>query len=71
MCDDLTRAGVSQAVLATYPVLGLRKDLLRTLVRLYEKNPAAAASHAVSDACERAVPGFRRFNLCDVLLAAD
>jgi HD domain-containing protein len=71
MCDDLTREGVTQAALATYPVLGLRKDLLRTLVRLYEKNPAAAASHAVSDACERAVPGFHRFNLCDVLLAAD
>jgi hypothetical protein len=37
-------------------------------VGLYQRNPAAAASHAVADACERHVPGFRRFNLCDILI---
>jgi HD domain-containing protein len=69
--EELEHAGVTRAVRAAYPALGLRKELLRTLVGLYERNPAAAASHAVADACERAVPGFRRFNLCDVLLAGE
>lgn len=55
-------------VLELYPKSDLREGLLETLVGLYRKNPAAAASHAVADACERLVPGFRRFNLCDVLL---
>ncbi|HWO13941.1 MAG TPA: HD domain-containing protein [Polyangiaceae bacterium] len=71
MSEELTRAGVTKAVVSAYPVLGFRKGLLRTLVNLYEKNPAAAASHAVSDACERQVPGFRRFNLCDALMARE
>jgi hypothetical protein len=42
--------------------------LLDALVALYRKSPEAAASHAVADACERRLAGFRRFNLCDVLL---
>ena len=31
------------------------------------KNRVASASHAVADACERRVEGFRRVNLCEVL----
>jgi hypothetical protein len=69
--DALTREGVTKVALSAYPKLELRRDLLRALVNLYEKNPAAATSHAVSDACERMVPGFHRFNLCDVLLTGD
>jgi hypothetical protein len=62
-------ASPGQAVLDAYPELDLKAGLLAALVGLYRKNPAAAASHAVADACERQVPGFRRFNLCDVLAA--
>jgi hypothetical protein len=56
-------------VLNVYPRLQLHHALPDALVALYRKNPAAASSHAVADACERHVPGFRRFNLCDILLA--
>lgn len=55
-------------VLNACPRLDLHELLIETLVGLYRKNPAAAVSHAVADACERRVPGFRRFNLCDALL---
>jgi hypothetical protein len=58
---------VTALVLEEYPWLGLDRALLDTLVGLYRRNPAAAASHAVADACEGRVEGFRRFNLCDVL----
>jgi HD domain-containing protein len=52
-------------VLADYPWLDNHKSLLTTLVGLYQKNPNAAASNAVADACERRVPGFKRSNFCD------
>jgi hypothetical protein len=56
-------------VLNAYPRLDLQRALPESLVALYRRNPAATASQAVADAWERLVPGFRRFNLCDVLLA--
>jgi hypothetical protein len=65
---DLAADGLAAQVLDAYPDLDLRESLLAALVELYRKNPAASASHAVADACERRVPGFHRFNLCDVLL---
>ncbi len=65
---DVARDGLPAQVLDVYPDLDLKEGLLGALVGLYQKNPAAAASHAVADACERRVPGFRRFNLCDVLV---
>jgi hypothetical protein len=58
---------VTAQVLTAYPWLGLDEALLNDLVGLYRKNPAASASHAVADACERHVEGFRRSNLCDAL----
>lgn len=64
---DVAAAGRAARVLDVYPELDLKEGLLAALVGLYRKNPAASASHAVADACERHVPGFRRFNLCDVL----
>jgi hypothetical protein len=64
---DVAAAGLPALVLEVFPDLDLKEGLLAALVGLYQKNPAASASHAVADACERRVPGFRRFNLCDVL----
>jgi hypothetical protein len=61
--DDATVDGIDGA----YPWLHIDEALLATLVGLYRKNPKAAASNAVADACERRVPGFARFNLCDRL----
>jgi hypothetical protein len=58
-------------VTSAYPRLELHRALPDALVGLFRKNSAASASHAVADACERMVPGFRRFNLCDILLAHD
>ncbi len=55
-------------VLAAYPWLDMHESLPATLVSLFHKNPRAAASNAVSEACERRVSGFTRFNLCDRLL---
>lgn len=66
---EITAAGVDRRALSTYPRLALPRELLGTLVSLYRKNPVAATSHAVADACDRLVPGFQRFNLCDVLLS--
>jgi hypothetical protein len=54
-------------VMSLYPWLDINEALFAVLVGLYEKNPKAAASGAVADACERRVPGFKRFNLCDHL----
>jgi len=54
--------------LAAYPWLDMHESLLTSLVDLYEKNPRAASSSAVAEACERRVPGFRRSNLCDRLI---
>lgn len=58
-----------EEIRATYPWLDISESLLAALVGLYMKNPKAASSGAVADACERRVPGFKRFNLCDHLLA--
>jgi hypothetical protein len=66
---SVAEAGVVGEALQAYPWLEIEEALLKTLVGLYQKNPAAAGSHAVADACERYLPGFTRFNLCDVLLA--
>ena len=55
-------------VLAAYPWLDMHESLPVALVGLFHKNPRAAASNAVSEACDRRVPGFTRFNLCDRLL---
>jgi hypothetical protein len=54
--------------LAAYPWLDMHESLPATLVGLYEINPRAASSNAVAEACERRVPGFKRFNLCDRLV---
>jgi hypothetical protein len=57
----------AQALIDLYPWLEMDDALLEALTALYRKNPAAAASHAVADACEWRVPGFKRFNLCNIL----
>jgi hypothetical protein len=57
-------------IFAAFPRLGLGRLLVDDLVRLHQRNPAAASSTAVADACERHVPGFRRLLLTDVLEAA-
>jgi hypothetical protein len=59
--------GVLDAVLDAYPSLSMSTAMPDKLVSLYQQNAAAAASNAVADACERRVPGFRRFNFCDFL----
>lgn len=69
--DFASSGALRERALAAYPRLDLSEGLLGTLVRLYHTNPAAAASHAVADACERRVAGFRRFNLCDILLSSE
>jgi hypothetical protein len=55
-------------VMSDYPWLDIGESLVSTLIGLYKKNPKAAMSNAVADACERGIPGFKRFNLCDHLL---
>ena len=55
-------------VLAAYPWLDLHESLPTALVGLFRKNPRAASSSPVGEACERRVPGFKRFNLCDLLI---
>jgi hypothetical protein len=67
--DNPELAALRAPVREAYPWLVLQRALPETLVGLYRKSPMAAASHAVADACDRLVPGFRRFNLCDILLA--
>lgn len=66
--EGLLEAEALDEVLSAYPWLDIGESLLDTLVGLYAKNPKAAASGAVADACERRVPGFQRFNLCDHLI---
>lgn len=68
--DNPELAALRQPVRAAYPWLAMQRALPDALVGLYRRSPAAAASHAVADACDRLVPGFERFNLCDVLLAS-
>lgn len=58
-----------EAAHGLFPWGSTEEELLKALVGLYHRNPAAAASNAVADVCERRVPGFKRFNLCDHLLA--
>jgi HD domain len=55
-------------VLAAYPWLEMHESLPTALVGLFHKNPKAASSNAVAEACEQRVSGFRRFNLCDRLI---
>jgi hypothetical protein len=55
-------------VLAAWPWLDIHDALPAALIGLYERNPRAASSNAVADACEARIPGFRRFNLCDRLV---
>ena len=65
---DIASHEMIDEVLAAYPWLDTHESLPATLAALYQKNPRAAASNAVADACERRVPGFKRFNLCDHLI---
>src|SRR5260370_67413 len=55
-------------VLAASPWLDMHESLLTALVGLFHKNPKAASSNPVAEACERRVSGFKRFNLCDRLV---
>ena len=55
-------------VLGAYPWLDMHEALLTALVSLFHKNPKAASSNAVAEACEQRVSGFKRFNLCDRLV---
>jgi hypothetical protein len=64
---DVVSGAAVDEFLRAWPWLDISDALLPTLVGLYQKNPKAASSNAVADACERLVPGFRRFNLCDHL----
>jgi len=68
--DNPELVALRQPVREAYPWLGLQRALPEALVGLQRKSPAATGSHAVADACERLVPGFRRFNLCDILLTS-
>lgn len=68
--DAISDATVDE-VLAAYPWLDMHEWLLTTLVGLFHKNPKAAASSPVADACEQRVSGFKRFNLCDRLIATN
>ena len=61
-------ATVLDEAMRAYPWLDIHESLVTTLVGLYRKNPNAAASTPVADACERRVPGFKRANLCDRLV---
>jgi hypothetical protein len=52
-------------VFEAYPWLGLDDALPSILVDLFRKNPKAASSNAVADACELRVPDFKKFNFCE------
>jgi HD domain len=66
--DNPELAALRAPVREAYPWLALQRALPNALVGLYRKSPVAAASHAVADSCERLIPGFQRFNLCDILV---
>src|SRR5712691_4532867 len=55
-------------VLAAFPWLEMHQSLPAALVGLFHKNPRAASSNPVAEACVRRVSGFNRFNLCDRLV---
>jgi hypothetical protein len=63
----LARTVIKDAMRA-YPWVDIHESLITTLVGLYRKNPNAAASNPVADACKRRVAGFKRANLCDRLV---
>lgn len=65
--DVISDATIDE-VLAAYPWLDMHESLPTALVGLFHKNPKAAASNAVEEACEQRVSGFKRFNLCDRLI---
>jgi hypothetical protein len=65
--DAISDATVDE-VLAAYPWLDMHESLPTALVGLFHRNPKAASSNAVAEACERRVSGFERFNLCDRLI---
>jgi hypothetical protein len=69
LAGDVAFESFDDTVRDIYPWLDLDDALLDALVGLYRKDPRASASHAVADACDRRVPGYRRFNLCDILAA--
>jgi hypothetical protein len=62
---NLMTAEQLDEVLEAYPWLGLDEALPSTLVGLFRKNPKAASSNAVTDACELHLPDFRKFNFCE------
>jgi hypothetical protein len=68
--DNPELAALRRPVREAFPWLAMQQALPETLVSLYHRSPAATTSHAVADACDRLVPGFRRFNLCDILLTS-
>jgi len=70
MADNPELVALREPVRKAYPWLALQRTLPEALVGLHRRSPAATSSHAVADACERLVPGFRRFNLCDILLTS-
>ena len=55
-------------VFEDYPWLGLDDALPSILVDLFRKNPKAASSNAVADACELHVPDFKKFNFCELIV---
>lgn len=65
---DVVSDETVDGVLAAYPWLDMHESLPTALVGLFHKNPKAASSNAVAEACERRVSGFKRFNLCDRLV---
>jgi hypothetical protein len=65
---DVVSDETVDGVLAAYPWLDMHESLPTALVGLFRKNPKAASSNAVAEACERRVSGFKRFNLCDRLV---
>jgi hypothetical protein len=57
-------------VLARWPRLGFKREMVASLARQVDRHPAAAGSPVVADAGERLIDGFERVNLCDVIAAA-
>lgn len=55
-------------VFEAYPWLGLNDALPRVLVSLFRKNPKAATSHLVADACLLHVPEFKRRNVFELIV---